>query len=232
MIDLDGTENKSKLGANAILGVSLAVAQAAASESALPLYRYLGGAKARVLPVPMMNILNGGAHADNNLDFQEFMVMPVGKSFRESLRMGAEVFHSLKTMLRRRNLTTAVGDEGGFAPKLASHEEALDLIVESAESAGLGPGKDIFLALDPAASEFFDGERYIFKKGSLEELSSDAMVDKYADMCKHYPIVSIEDGMAEQDWVGWRGITSRLGGRYSSWETTCSSPTSASSLRA
>ena len=213
MIELDGTVNKSRLGANAILGVSLAVAHAAANDAESPLYRYLGGPGAKVLPVPMMNILNGGAHADNNLDFQEFMVVPVGRDFRESLRMGAEVFHSLKTGLRKKGLSTAVGDEGGFAPKLGSHEQALQLIVESAEEAGLSPGKDLFLALDPAASEFFQDGKYILRKSSMESFGPDEMVDLYADLCKRYPIVSIEDAMSEDDWIGWKGLTSRLGGK-------------------
>jgi len=175
------------------------------------LYRYLGGANARVLPVPMMNILNGGAHADNNLDFQEFMVVPCGKSFRESLRQGAEVFHSLKARLKKLGLSTAVGDEGGFAPKLGSNRQALELIVEAAEDAGLKPGKDVFLSMDPAASEFYEGSKYVFRKGSMEELTSDEMVDLYADLCKDFPIVSIEDAMSEEDWAGWKGITARLG---------------------
>jgi len=211
MITLDGTENKSRLGANAILGVSLAVAHAAAAESRVPLYKYLGGSKGTVLPVPMMNILNGGAHADNNLDFQEFMVVPVGKDFRESLRRGAEVFHSLKAQLKKNKLSTAVGDEGGFAPKLGSHEQALELIVTAGEAAGLRPGKDFLLAMDPAASEFFDGDKYVFKKGSLEAYTPDEMVDLYVNLCKDYPIISIEDGMSEQDWIGWKGLTARLG---------------------
>ena len=211
MIKLDGTENKSKLGANAILGTSLAVAHAAALDAGLPLYRYLGGAKAQVLPVPMMNILNGGAHADNNLDFQEFMVVPVGKDFRESLRRGTEVFHALKANLKKDGLSTAVGDEGGFAPKLGSHEHALELIVKSAEDAGLKPGKDVFLAMDPAASEFYDDGKYVFKKGTMESLSADEMVDLYVDLCRRFPIVSIEDPMSEEDWIGWKGITARLG---------------------
>jgi len=211
MVALDGTANKSKLGANAILGVSLAVAHAAANDAGTPLYRYLGGPEARVLPVPMMNILNGGAHADNNLDFQEFMVVPVGKTFRESLRMGTEVFHSLKANLKKQNLSTAVGDEGGFAPRLGSHEQALELIVGSAEDAGLSPGKDVFLAMDPAASEFYEDGKYVFRKSTMESLGPDAMVDLYSDMCKRYPVVSIEDAMSENDWAGWKGITSRLG---------------------
>ncbi|HJX04631.1 MAG TPA: phosphopyruvate hydratase [Thermoplasmata archaeon] len=213
MISIDGTDNKSRLGANAILGVSLAVAHAAAADARLPLYKYLGGAKGTVLPVPMMNILNGGAHADNNLDFQEFMVVPLGKDFRESLRYGAEVFHSLKDLLKKKKLSTAVGDEGGFAPKLGSHEQALELIVTAGESAGLKPGKDFFLAMDPAASEFYDGGKYVFKKGSLEEYLPDEMVDLYVTLCRKFPIASIEDGMSEQDWIGWKGLTARLGGK-------------------
>jgi len=213
MIELDGTENKSRLGANAILGVSLAVAHASASSAGLPLYRYLGGQRATVLPVPMMNILNGGVHADNNLDFQEFMVVPVGRSFRESLRFGTEVYHSLKASLAKRGLSTAVGDEGGFAPKLASHEQALELIVEAGEEVGLSPRKDFYLALDPAASEFYEDGRYVFRKGSLEEHAPDEMIDVYEQMCDRFPIVSIEDAMAEQDRIGWRGITERLGKR-------------------
>jgi len=211
MLKLDGTEDKSKLGANAILGTSLAVAHAAALDASIPLYRYLGGANARVLPVPMMNILNGGAHADNNLDFQEFMVVPCGKNFGESLRQGAEVFHSLKARLKKLGLSTAVGDEGGFAPKLGSNRQALELVVEAAEDAGLKPGKDVFLSMDPAASEFYDGSKYVFRKGSMEELTPDEMVDLYADLCKDFPIASIEDAMSEEDWAGWKGITDRLG---------------------
>ncbi len=211
MISLDGTENKSKLGANAILGVSLAVAHAAAIDSGLPLYESLGGKGAHLLPVPMMNILNGGAHADNNLDFQEFMIAPVGRTFADSLRFGAEVFHSLKANLKKNGLSTAVGDEGGFAPRLGSHEEALRLIVESVESAGLKPGKDVVLTMDSAASEFYDGSSYVFKKGSMESLSSEEMVDVYVDMCNDYPLVSLEDPMAEDDWAGWRELTVRLG---------------------
>jgi enolase len=213
MLKLDGTEAKSKIGANAILGTSLAVAHAAAIDAGVPLYRYLGGANARVLPVPMMNILNGGAHADNNLDFQEFMVVPCGKNFRESLRQGAEVFHSLKARLKKLGLSTAVGDEGGFAPKLGSNRQALELIIEAAEDAGLRPGKDVFLSMDPAASEFYDGSKYVFRKGSMEELTSDEMVDVYVDLCKDFPIASIEDAMSEEDWSGWKGLTARLGGK-------------------
>ncbi|MBU1158203.1 MAG: phosphopyruvate hydratase [Candidatus Thermoplasmatota archaeon] len=213
LISLDGTENKSKLGANAILGVSLAVAHSAASDAGAPLYRYVGGVKAKTLPVPMMNILNGGAHADNNLDFQEFMVVPLGRTFRESLRQGAEIFHSLKSLLRKQQLSTAVGDEGGFAPKISSNEQALSLIVEAAESVGLKPGRNVFLAMDPAASEIYDGSKYIFKKSTMEQLSSEEMVDLYADLCKSFPVVSIEDPMSEDDWVGWKTMTKRLGRR-------------------
>jgi enolase len=211
MIELDGTDNKSKLGANAILGTSLAVAHAAANGSGLPLYKYLGGGKGNTLPVPMMNILNGGAHADNNLDFQEFMIIPVGKTFTESLRRGVEVFHSLRANLTKRGLSTAVGDEGGFAPRLASHEQALQLISQSVLDAGLKPGSDVFLALDPASSEFYKDGKYHFKKSDKRILSSEEMVDLWEVMCKDYPIVSIEDGMAEQDWAGWRLLTDRLG---------------------
>ena len=213
MIKLDGTENKSKLGANAILGTSLAVAHAAALDAGLPLYRYLGGAKAQVLPVPMMNILNGGAHADNNLDFQEFMVVPVGKDFRESLRRGTEVFHALKANLKKEGLSTAVGDEGGFAPRLGSHEHALELMLKATEDASLKPGRDVFFAMDSAASEFHDDGKYVFKKSTMESLSADEMVDLYVDLCRRFPIVSIEDPMSEEDWIGWKGITARLGNK-------------------
>jgi enolase len=193
MIELDGTANKSRLGANAILGVSLATAKAAAAESRLPLYRYLGGTRARVLPVPLMNILNGGAHADNNLDFQEFMVVPIGKSFRDSLRIGSEVFQSLKQDLKRKGLGHAVGDEGGFSPRIGSHEQAIELVVDAAEAVGLSPGKDVFIALDSAASEFHEDGKYVFRKGSLAELSPDDMVDLYDDFADRYPILSYED---------------------------------------
>jgi enolase len=213
MIELDGTANKSRLGANAILGVSLATAKAAATESHLPLYRYLGGTRARVLPVPLMNILNGGAHADNNLDFQEFMVVPIGKTFRDSLRIGSEVFQSLKQDLKKKGLGHAVGDEGGFSPRIGSHEQAIELVVDAVEAAGLSPGKDVFIALDSAASEFFEDDRYVFRKGSLAELSPDDMVDLYDDFADRYPILSYEDPMAEDDWAGWKGVTSRLGKR-------------------
>jgi enolase len=213
MIKLDGTENKSKLGANAILGTSLAVAHAAALDADLPLYRYLGGTRAQVLPVPMMNILNGGAHADNNLDFQEFMVVPVGKDFRESLRRGTEVFHALKANLKKEGLSTAVGDEGGFAPRLGSHEHALELMLKATEDASLKPGRDVFFAMDSAASEFHDDGKYVFKKSTMESLSADEMVDLYVDLCRRFPIVSIEDAMSEEDWIGWKGITARLGNK-------------------
>jgi enolase len=213
MLKLDGTDNKSRLGANAILGVSLAVAQAGAAEAGLPLYRYLGGEKANVLPVPLMNIINGGMHADNNLDFQEFMVVPVGRTFGESLRIGAEVFHSLKALLKRQGLATSVGDEGGFAPKLGSHEAALELIIRAAEDVGLSPGRNVHLALDPASSEFYEGGKYVMRKSTMEVLTPDAMVDVYVDLCKTFPIVSLEDPMSEADWIGWKGITARLGKR-------------------
>ncbi len=213
MIELDGTENKGNLGANAILGVSMAVAKAAASALGLPLFQYLGGVNAKVLPVPQMNILNGGKHADNNVDLQEFMIMPVNApSFREALRMGAEVFHSLKKVLKDKGYNTAVGDEGGFAPDLKSNEEAVEVILEAITKAGFKPGKDIYLALDPASSEFFDVERKVYMlKSEKKELSPDKMADYYADWVKKYPIISIEDGMAEDDWEGWKDITNKLG---------------------
>jgi enolase len=209
MIDLDGTDNKGRLGANAILGVSLAVARAAARSLDIPLYRHIGGVSAHVLPVPMLNVLNGGAHADNNVDIQEFMIAPVGAaSFAEGLRMGTEIFHSLKSVLKKRGLATAVGDEGGFAPNLASNEEALALLVEAIEAAGYTPGKDIRLALDVAASEFCtDG---VYKMGD-RELSSAEMVDFYADLCARYPLYSIDHGLDENDWEGWKLLTQRLG---------------------
>ncbi len=213
LLEADGTENKSRLGANAILGASLAVAHAASADSGVPLYRHLGGAKAKTLPVPMMNILNGGAHADNNLDFQEFMVVPMGRSFSESMRRGSEVFHSLKAILRAKKLSTAVGDEGGFAPRLGSAHEALELIVSAAEEVGLRPGRDVFLAMDAAASEFCEGSGYVFKKSTMERQSAEGMVDLYADLCKSFPVASIEDPMAEGDWAGWKVITKRLGRR-------------------
>lgn len=213
MIELDGTPNKSKLGANAILGVSLAVAKAAAQSSGLPLYRYLGGVGARMLPAPMMNILNGGSHADNNVDVQEFMVMPLGfDNFSDALRAGVEVFHSLKSVLKSKGLNTAVGDEGGFAPNLGSNIEALDLIMESIEKAGYKPGEQIFIALDCASSEYYNGET---KKYTMDgkEFDSAAMVDFLADWAAKYPIVSIEDGCDEDDWEGWKLLTEKLGGK-------------------
>ncbi|WP_447979799.1 phosphopyruvate hydratase [Candidatus Nitrospira bockiana] len=213
MIDLDGTKNKGRLGANAILGVSLAVAKAAAADSGQPLYRYLGGVHARTLPVPMMNIINGGAHADNRLDLQEFMIMPVGaKQFSEALRMATEVFHTLKGLLKKKGLNTAVGDEGGFAPDLGSNEEALGLIVQAIEAAGYRPGKDIVLALDAAASEFYEKGRYRLE-AEQQDRSSEDMVAYYERLVSRYPIVSIEDGLSELDWKGWRHLTERLGSR-------------------
>jgi enolase len=214
MIELDGTKTKSRLGANAILGVSLAVARAAAAESGQPLYRYLGGTNGRTLPVPMMNIINGGAHADNRLDLQEFMIMPVGASrFSEALRMGAEVFHTLKALLRKKGLSTAVGDEGGFAPELESNEAALALIVQAIEEAGYRPGRDVALALDPAANEFYEKGRYFLKAEKQPERSSEDMIRYYTRLLERYPIISIEDGLSEQDWKGWRMLTERLGDR-------------------
>jgi enolase len=214
MLDLDGTENKGRLGANAILGVSMATARAAAMEVGLPLYRYLGGPMARTLPVPMMNILNGGAHATNTVDFQEFMVVPVGaESFADGLRMGAAVFHSLKKVLVARKLSTGVGDEGGFAPNLGSDEDALKVIIEAIEAAGLKPGQDIALAMDVAASELFRNGQYTFHKSGAKARSPEAMVDLYEGWLEQYPIVSIEDGMAENDWDGWKLLTERIGDR-------------------
>jgi enolase len=213
MIALDGTENKSRLGANAILGVSLATAKAAAEASGLPLYRYVGGVSAQLLPVPMMNIVNGGAHADNPIDFQEFMIMPVGaETLSEAVRWGAEIFHTLKERLHERGLSTAVGDEGGFAPNLATATEALDFIMQSIESAGYRPGDEVVIALDPASTEFWKDSRYELT-GEGRSLSSEEMVDYYADLCGRYPISSIEDGMAEDDYAGWKLITERLGAK-------------------
>ncbi|HXF93318.1 MAG TPA: phosphopyruvate hydratase [Nitrospiraceae bacterium] len=214
MVALDGTKNKARLGANAILGVSLAVAKAAANETGQPLYRYLGGTNARVLPVPMMNIINGGVHADNRLDLQEFMIMPVGASrFSEALRMAAEVFHALKTILKKRGLNTAVGDEGGFAPDLQSNEEALSLIVQAIEEAGYRPGRDIALALDAAASEFYEKGRYRLEAEKQPDRSAEDMIRYYTRLVDKYPILSIEDGLSELDWKGWRILTEQLGGR-------------------
>ncbi|MFZ3012454.1 MAG: phosphopyruvate hydratase [Nitrospira sp.] len=214
MIALDGTKTKSKLGANAILGVSLAVAKASANETGQPLYRYLGGANARVLPVPLMNIINGGAHADNRLDLQEFMIMPIGASrFSEALRMATEVFHSLKALLKKKGLNTAVGDEGGFAPDLQSNEEALSLISQAIEEAGYKVGRDIALALDCAASEFYDKGRYVLEAEKNPERSSDEMISYYGKLLDRYPILSIEDGLSELDWKGWKILTEKLGKR-------------------
>ncbi|MBK6749889.1 MAG: phosphopyruvate hydratase [Acidobacteria bacterium] len=212
MIELDGTDNKSNLGANAILAISMATARAAAAFLELPLYRYIGGANAKTLPVPMMNILNGGAHADNNVDFQEFMVMPVGaESFKEALRTGAEIFHTLKGVLKSRGYSTSVGDEGGFAPNLKSNDEAVETILEAIDKAGYKAGENVMIALDPAASEFFKDGKYIFKKSDKRELTSDEMADYWADWCSKYPIISIEDGMGENDWDGWRNLTIQVG---------------------
>jgi enolase len=212
LCELDGTETKAKLGANALLAVSMAVARAAAAFLEIPLYRYLGGPNARTLPVPMMNIINGGAHADNNVDFQEFMVVPVGPdSFSEALRMGAEVFHTLKGVLKKKGYVTSVGDEGGFAPNLRSNEEAIETILEAIHQAGYSAGKDCLLALDPAASEFFDGRSYVFKKSDKRKLSSEQMVDFWKTWTNQYPIISIEDGMAENDWKGWKILTDSVG---------------------
>ncbi|MEW6750556.1 MAG: phosphopyruvate hydratase [Candidatus Latescibacterota bacterium] len=214
MIELDGTPNKGRLGANAVLGVSLACAKAAAVACGLPLYRYLGGPSARTLPVPMMNILNGGAHSDNNVDLQEFMVMPVGApSFAEGLRMGAEVFHSLKAVLKEKGLNTSVGDEGGFAPNLGSNEEALDVIMEAVDRAGYAAGEDIVLALDPAASELWEEGHYVFHWSGGQRRTSAQMVQFYADLAERYPILSIEDGLAENDWDGWSQLTGELSER-------------------
>ncbi len=215
MIELDGTDNKKKLGANAILGVSLAVAKAAAESAALPLYRYLGGCNANVLPVPMMNIINGGEHADNNVDFQEFMAMPVGaEDFPQALRMGAEVFHNLKKVLADRGYNTAVGDEGGFAPSLKSNEEALEVIMTAIDQAGYKAGEDIYIALDPASTEMFeDGKYKFFKSDPDRQVSSDEMIEHWAGWIEKYPIISIEDGLAEDDWDGWKKLTDRVGGK-------------------
>jgi enolase len=214
MMDADGTPNKSKLGANAILSVSLAVARAAAQDCGLPLYRYLGGPMARVLPVPMMNILNGGAHASNNVDAQEFMIVPIGSdNFPDGLRIGVEIFHSLKKVLSKKGLSTAVGDEGGFAPMLPSNEAALDVVMQAIQAAGYEPGREVAIALDVAASELFDGGEYVFKKGDGSRRSAEGMVDLYAGWVDRYPIVSIEDGLAEDDWSGWALLTERLGER-------------------
>jgi enolase len=216
MIAIDGTENKSRLGANAILAVSMAAARASANALKIPLYRYLGGVNACLLPTPMMNILNGGSHADSNVDFQEFMVMPVGaETFSDALRQGTEVFHTLKGVLKKKGYNTAVGDEGGFAPSLKSNQEAIELILEAIEKVGLKPGEDIAIALDPASSEFYDkaSGKYIFKKSDKRELTSTEMADFWIDWTKRYPIVSIEDGLAEDDWDGWKYLTAQIGAK-------------------
>jgi enolase len=216
MIALDGTPNKSKLGANAILAVSMANARAVAQTLEIPLYRYLGGVNASILPTPMLNVLNGGAHADSNVDFQEFMIMPVGaERFSEALRWSAETFHTLKSVLKKKGYNTAVGDEGGFAPSLKSNDEALELILEAIQQAGYTPGEQICIALDPASSEFYDKdkEKYVFKKSDKRELSSEQMVDFWANWVKQYPIVSIEDGLAEDDWAGWKLLTDKVGSK-------------------
>jgi enolase len=214
MIELDGTPNKGKLGANAILGTSLAAAKAAAMEAGQSLYRYIGGVNANTLPVPMMNILNGGSHADNSIDFQEFMVMPVkADTFSESLRMGTEIFHTLKKVLHEKGFSTNVGDEGGFAPNIKSNEEAIEIVLKAIEKAGFKPGVDVFIAMDAASSEFYDAKSksYIFKKSDGKKLKSEEMVEYWAKWAKKYPIISIEDGMAEEDWTGWKGLTDKIG---------------------
>ncbi len=212
LIELDGTPNKGNLGANAILAVSMAVCRAAARSAGLPLYRYLGGISARVLPVPMMNVLNGGVHADNTVDFQEFMIMPLGaETFSQALRMGVETFHSLKKVLKQQGYSTAVGDEGGFAPSLKSNVEAVELILEAIEAAGYTPGRDIALALDPASSEMFQNGKYVFYKSDKSEKTDEDMIKIYADWVRQYPIVSIEDGLAQDDWEGWKKLTDELG---------------------
>jgi enolase len=214
MIDLDGTPNKGKLGANAILGVSLALAKAAAQEAGLPLYRYVGGVSANTLPVPMMNIINGGSHADNSIDFQEFMIMPTGaKSFTEAMRMGSEIFHNLAKVLKSKGMSTNVGDEGGFAPNIASNEDALITVIQAIEAAGYRPGEDVMIAFDAASSEFYDSETklYHFKKSTGDKLTSSQMASFWADLVKRYPIVSIEDGMDEDDWTGWAELTKLVG---------------------
>ena len=214
MILLDGTPNKAKLGANAILGVSLAIARAAAEELGMPIYRYVGGVNANTLPIPLMNILNGGAHADNKIDFQEFMVVPTGAdTFSDALRMGVEVFHQLKGVLKKKGHSTNVGDEGGFAPNIGSNEEAIEIVLSAIEAAGYKPGKDIFIGLDPAATEFYDAKAkvYHFHKSNGKKLKSEEMVDYWVNWAKKYPIISIEDGMAEDDWKGWKLMTEKLG---------------------
>ena len=212
LLELDGTENKSNLGANALLAVSMATARAAAAFQEMPLYRYIGGTNAKTLPVPMMNIINGGAHADNNVDFQEFMIMPVGAAnFSEALRTGAEIFHNLKSVLKSKGYATSVGDEGGFAPNLKSNEEAIETILEAIDKAGYKAGENVMIALDPAASEFYDGKNYVFKKSDKRKISSDEMIAYWTEWTEKYPIISIEDGLAESDWEGWTKITQNIG---------------------
>lgn len=216
LIDLDGTPNKSKLGANAILGVSLAIAKAAAEETEQPLFRYIGGVNARTLPVPMMNILNGGSHADNSIDFQEFMIMPMGvDEFHEALRMGVEVFHTLKEVLKSKGYSTNVGDEGGFAPNIKSNKEAIEIVLQSIEKAGYKPGEEIMIAMDAASSEFYDSKEgvYHFKKSSGDKLTSDDMISYWKEWCDNYPIYSIEDGLDEDDWAGWAKLNATIGDR-------------------
>jgi enolase len=214
MIELDGTQNKSKLGANAMLAVSMAVAKAAAEETALPLFRYVGGTNARTLPVPMMNILNGGAHADNKIDFQEFMVMPIGAtSFSEGLRWGVEIFHALKTVLKKKGYSTNVGDEGGFAPNIGSNEEAIETVLTAIEAAGYKAGSQVFIAMDAANSELYKNGKYVFHKSDGKSLSSDELVKFWENWVNQYPICSIEDGMAEDDWEGWKNLTETVGKR-------------------
>ncbi|GAB2950619.1 phosphopyruvate hydratase [Hymenobacter coalescens] len=212
MLELDGTPNKANLGANAILGVSLAVARAAAQEAGMPLYRYVGGVNASTLPVPMMNILNGGSHADNSIDFQEFMIMPVGaKSFTEAMRWGSEIFHNLKNVLKKKGLSTNVGDEGGFAPNIESNEAAIEVVLQAIEAAGYKPGDDVMIALDAAASEFYSDGHYHFKKSSGDKLTSSEMANYWAEWTRKYPIISIEDGLDEDDWSGWKQLTDAVG---------------------
>ncbi len=212
MIELDGTPNKANLGANAILGVSLAAARAAAQDAGMPLYRYIGGVGASTLPVPMMNILNGGSHADNSIDFQEFMIMPTGaSSFSEALRWGTEIFHHLKDVLKKQGFSTNVGDEGGFAPNIKSNEDAIKIVLQAIETAGYRPGEDVFIAMDAAVSEFYEDGVYYFKKSTGDKLTSSQMVDYWADWMKKYPIISLEDGMDEDDWSGWKSLTERVG---------------------
>lgn len=212
MLEMDGTSNKANLGANAILGVSLAAARAAALDANMPLYRYVGGVGATTLPVPMMNILNGGSHADNSIDFQEFMIMPTGaSSFSEALRWGTEIFHHLKNVLKKQGFSTNVGDEGGFAPNIKSNEEAIQIVLQAIETAGYRPGEDVFIAMDAAVSEFYEDGVYHFKKSTGDKLTSSQMVDYWADWVKKYPIISLEDGMDEDDWTGWKALTDRVG---------------------